>query len=160
MEGFRKARQLGLHITVHAAESGPAANVQQAIEELGAERIGHGYHVVEDEHHYELAKRKGVHFEVCPSSSVYTNSATFDKHPVKRFAADGVSFSLNSDDPSVIECDLTGEYDLAATQLGLTTQQLVQSVRNAAKAAFLPTDEKEDLLKTLEEKLAQFEKEK
>ena len=46
-----------------------------------------------------------------------------------RFAADGVSFSLNSDDPSVIECDLTGEYDLAATQLGLTTQQLVQSVR-------------------------------
>ena len=29
VEGFRKARQLGLHITVHAAESGPAANVQQ-----------------------------------------------------------------------------------------------------------------------------------
>lgn len=46
-----------------------------------------------------------------------------------RFAADGVSFSLSSDDPSVIECDLTGEYDLAATQLGLSTQQLVQSVR-------------------------------
>ena len=46
-----------------------------------------------------------------------------------RFAADGASFSLNSDDPSVIECDLTGEYDLAATQLGLSTQQLVQSVR-------------------------------
>ena len=46
-----------------------------------------------------------------------------------RFAADGVSFSLNSDDPGVIECDLTGEYDLADTRLGLSTQQLMQSVR-------------------------------
>ena len=36
----------------------------QAIEVLGAERIGHGYHVLDDEKVYELAKTKGVHFEV------------------------------------------------------------------------------------------------
>lgn len=29
VEGFKAARELGLHVTVHAAESGPAANVQQ-----------------------------------------------------------------------------------------------------------------------------------
>lgn len=56
----------------------------QAIEELGAERIGHGYHVIDDMGHYELAKQKGVHFEVCPSSSICTNSTTIDKHAVKR----------------------------------------------------------------------------
>jgi len=84
VEGFKAARELGLHVTVHAAESGPAVNVQQAIEELGAERIGHGYHVIDDMGHYELAKQKGVHFEVCPSSSICTNSTTIDKHAVKR----------------------------------------------------------------------------
>ncbi len=64
IDGFRDARKLGLHVTVHAGESGPAANVRQAIEELGAERIGHGYHVVDDEEVYQLAKDKNIHFEV------------------------------------------------------------------------------------------------
>ena len=41
-----------------------------------------------------------------------------------------------------------------------THAHTLHQVRNAAKAAFLPTDEKEELLKTLEEKLTQFEKEK
>ena len=61
---FKKAKELGLHITVHAAESGPAANVREAIEVLGAERIGHGYKVLDDEAVYQLAKERGVHFEV------------------------------------------------------------------------------------------------
>ena len=64
IEGFRKAKELGFHITVHAGESGPAANVKTAIEQLGAERIGHGYHVVDDEEIYRLAKERGIHFEV------------------------------------------------------------------------------------------------
>lgn len=64
IEGFKKAKELGFKITVHAGESGPAANVKIAIEQLGADRIGHGYHVVDDESIYQLAKEKGVHFEV------------------------------------------------------------------------------------------------
>ena len=84
IEGFKEAKRLGLHVTVHAAEAGPAANVQfvsypcgmvclecysvthfsQAIEVLGAERIGHGYLVVDDEEVYRMAKQAGVHFEV------------------------------------------------------------------------------------------------
>ena len=84
IEGFKEAKRLGLHVTVHAAEAGPAANVQfcelrlnpwhgmvslynslhQAIEVLGAERIGHGYFVIDDEEVYQLAKQAGVHFEV------------------------------------------------------------------------------------------------
>ena len=62
--GFRKAKELGFKITVHAGESGPAENVKIAIEQLGAERIGHGYHVVDDDAIYQLAKDRGVHFEV------------------------------------------------------------------------------------------------
>jgi len=62
--GFHAAKEHGLHVTVHAGESGPASNVRQAIELLGAERIGHGYHVVDDDAVYQFAKEKKVHFEV------------------------------------------------------------------------------------------------
>lgn len=62
--GFKRAKELGLHVTVHAAESGPASNVKEAVEKMGAERIGHGYHVLDDEAIYKFAKDKGLHFEV------------------------------------------------------------------------------------------------
>ena len=65
--GFRKARELGLHVTAHAAESGPAENVKEAVERLGAERIGHGYHVIGNDDVYSFAKKKKLHFEVSHS---------------------------------------------------------------------------------------------
>ena len=64
IDGFKKAKENGLHVTVHAGESGPASNVREAIEVLGAERIGHGYHVMDDENVYKFAKKNKVHFEV------------------------------------------------------------------------------------------------
>ena len=147
VEGFRRAKELGMHVTVHAAESGPASNVREAVEKLGAERIGHGYHVLDDKSVYEFAKEKGVHFEVrvhmymhvyyqsiifhvqaCPTSSVYTNSSTLEEHAIQVFAEDGVSFSLNTDDPGVINCSLTGEYDVAEEKIGLSQHQIMRSV--------------------------------
>jgi hypothetical protein len=62
--GFHKAKEMGLHVTVHAAESGPASNVKQAVLEMGAERIGHGYNVLRETSVYQFAKDRGVHFEV------------------------------------------------------------------------------------------------
>ena len=62
--GFKRAKELGLHVTVHAAESGPAFNVKQAVEEMGADRIGHGYHVLDDKAIYQFAKDRKLHFEV------------------------------------------------------------------------------------------------
>jgi len=64
IEGFHRARELGLHVTAHAAESGPAENVREAVEKLGAERIGHGYHVLDDSEVYSFAKKNNLHFEV------------------------------------------------------------------------------------------------
>ena len=81
VSGFEKAKALGLHVTVHAAESGPASNVTEAVEKMGAERIGHGYHVLDDPTIYQFAKEKGLHFEVkcsretwnIQSSDMYNN---------------------------------------------------------------------------------------
>ena len=65
---------------------------------------------------------------MCPSSSHSTKSAILEEHAVKRFAEDGVSFSINTDDPGVIFCSITDEFDLAEQKIGLTKEQLEQSV--------------------------------
>ena len=53
-----------------------------------AERIGHGYHVLEDEELYRRCIKDRVHFECCPSSSYLTGSVplTETKHPIQRSA--------------------------------------------------------------------------
>ncbi|XP_022111629.1 adenosine deaminase-like [Acanthaster planci] len=86
---FQEAERCGIHRTAHAGEGGPAGNVKIAIEELKAERIGHGYHVLEDDDIYQMVKDKGIHLEICPTSSVYTGScdSDFTKHPCVRLSS-------------------------------------------------------------------------
>src|SRR5919108_6491251 len=43
---FKEAKQSGLFVTIHAGEWGPAKHVKDAIEEIGADRIGHGVRVL------------------------------------------------------------------------------------------------------------------
>ena len=70
------------------------------------------------------ARRKGV-----PTlTSCKTNNRSLCGSFCCRFAADGVSFSLNSDDPGIMLIDLTNEYEVAERDLGLTQEQIIQSV--------------------------------
>lgn len=67
--------------------------------------------------------------QACPTSSVFTScQPSLDDHAIQRWASDGVSFSLNTDDPGVMLCDLQGEYVKASRDSGLTRAQIVQSV--------------------------------
>ena len=68
------------------------------------------------------------HIQICPTSSVYTSSTAHDNHASVRLAKDGVSFSLSTDDPGVMLCDLNGEYVVAEENIGLTYEQLKLSV--------------------------------
>ena len=66
---FAEAKQAGLHLTIHAGEWAGAKNVREAIDELGAERIGHGVRIMEDENVIALARERGTAFEVCVTSN-------------------------------------------------------------------------------------------
>ena len=84
---FNEARDLGIHRTVHAGEVGPAKCVEQALDVLHAQRIGHGYRVLEDEELYARCLRDRVHFETCPTSSLLTGAQplSFFYHAVCRW---------------------------------------------------------------------------
>ena len=54
---------------------------------MKAERIGHGYRVLEDEFIYQHCLDKAVHFECCPTSSILTGSVSLDgekSHPISK----------------------------------------------------------------------------
>ncbi|XP_077994887.1 adenosine deaminase-like [Glandiceps talaboti] len=152
IDAFLEAERCGIHRTVHAGESGPASNVTEALDVLKAERIGHGYRVLDDAKLYERIKENRIHLEVCPMSSYHLSTAgteDFSKHPAVRFAADNVNFSLNTDDDSVFQTTLTKQFDVAFNKMGLDEAQLTKITFNAARSAFLPDDKKQHLLRHL-----------
>jgi adenosine deaminase len=150
INAFKRAKELGILRTVHAGESGGPENVVTAVEVLHANRIGHGYHIVDDEAIYEKMKKLGMHFEVCPSTSLMTRSQLSpEHHAVRRFDADRVSYSMNTDDPGVAQITMSHEHLLAINQLGLDSSSLTRCAFNAARSSFLPEDEKLELIEYL-----------
>ncbi|CAF3765383.1 unnamed protein product [Rotaria socialis] len=71
---FERAVKLGIHRTVHAGETGSADSVLQAIQQCHAERIGHGYAIVDDPAIYEIVHSRDIHLECCLTSSLHTNA--------------------------------------------------------------------------------------
>merc|ERR1712038_654981 len=61
---FKRARELGLKVTMHAGEVGESEHVKRAIEEYGATRIGHGYRIIHDTQFMEHLRKMNIHFEV------------------------------------------------------------------------------------------------
>jgi len=147
---FEEAKKLGVNRTVHAGEVGPAKCVEQALDRLHAQRIGHGYRVLSDEALYARCLKERVHFETCPTSSILTGAQPLNifYHAICRFADDGANFSINTDDPMVTGTWTEQEYKLVGSW-GLEEAQLVKCNINAMKASFLPEGEKELMVKRL-----------
>lgn len=111
---FRRAKEeLGLGITIHAGESGPAANIRWAIEDCRADRVGHGLSAVLERDCLDLVRSSGVCIEVCLTSNLLTGSVdSLDTHPVRQFVEDGIEFVLCTDNPQMHLRSLSFEYEL------------------------------------------------
>ncbi len=153
-ELFKEAKQTGLHVTIHAGEWGPAENVRDAIMNLGAERIGHGVRVMEDESVAALAKECGAVFEVCVTSNYQSGVVkSLSEHPLPRMMAAGLNVTINTDDPSVSRITLSHEYQHVCEDLKVPFDVLKQSVIKAAQASFLKDDKKVKLVESLKKEM-------
>jgi adenosine deaminase len=147
---IKEARQSGLHVTIHAGEWGPASNVKEAIEQLGAERVGHGVRVLEDADAVAIARERGTAFEVCMTSNYQSGVVdSLDTHPLMRMLAAGLNVTINTDDPSISRITLSHEYYTACEDLQMPQNVLRQRILAAAQAGFLAEDAKETLMKQL-----------
>ncbi len=149
---FDKLRADGrLGITVHAGEASGPQSVRDAIELLGAQRIGHGVRAVHDPQVVELVRARGVVLETCPTSNVLTGAVpSLAEHPLRALLEAGVRATINTDDPGWFDVTLTDEYATALDQLGLSFAELTTAALNAAHGAFLPADERAALARQLE----------
>lgn len=144
---FDRAKAAGLHLTVHAGEWQGASNVREAIDVLGAERIGHGVRAVEDSRVIQLVRERGTTLEVCPTSNMQSGVvAHLGQHPLIDLGYLGVNTTINTDDPALSGISLTDELAMAHVGLGIPLDQVRKNVINAAGAAFLPPDERAQLI--------------
>jgi len=144
---FKEARQSGLHVTIHAGEWGPADNIRDAIENLEAERIGHGVKVMEDESVKALAKERDTVFEVCVTSNFQSGVvSSLQDHPLPRMMEDGLNVTINTDDPSVSRITLAHEYQDICTELNVPLDKIKKSILLAAKSSFLNDEDKAELV--------------
>ena len=151
---FKEAKQTGLHVTIHAGEWGGAENVRDAILNLGAERIGHGVRVMEDESVVALARERGTVFEVCVTSNYQSGVVrSLPSHPLPSMMAAGLNVTINTDDPSVSRITLSHEYQHVCEKLNVPMSVLKQSVLNAAQASFLNDNEKAELVESLKKEM-------
>jgi adenosine deaminase/aminodeoxyfutalosine deaminase len=143
---FREARDLGLHGVAHAGEACGPESIRDAVELLGAERIGHGLTAIRDANVIALLRERRIPLEVCPSSNVSTGLiARFEDHPLPDFLEEGLVVTLNSDDPAMFGTCLQEEFLQAARCFEFSRETLAGLCRNAVRASFLSEDEKQKL---------------
>lgn len=146
VEHFRIARDLGWGITVHAGEGAGPESVWQAIDGLGATRIGHAARAIEDPALVDALAERGIGIEANLTSNVQTSTVPdYVSHPLKRFLEAGLLATLNTDDPGISAIDLPYEYAVAAPAAGLSAEQIKVAQHNALALAFLSPAERDAL---------------
>lgn len=146
VEHFRRARDAGWRVTVHAGEAAGPESVWQAIRDLGAERIGHAVHAPQDPALLAFMAEHRIGVETSLTSNVQTSTVpSYLSHPLRTLLEHGILATINSDDPGISAIDLRHEFEVAAPQAGLSREQIRQAQRNALDVAFLSPDERQAL---------------
>ncbi|MEI2809427.1 MAG: adenosine deaminase [Nocardioides sp.] len=147
---FAAARAAGLHCVPHAGETTGPQTIWDALNELGAERIGHGTSAAQDPALLAHLAERGIPLEVCPTSNVATRAVdSLAEHPLPDFVRAGVKVTINSDDPPMFGTTLNQEYLVAAQLLGLGRTGLASLAQTAVEASFAPNQLKMRLVRAI-----------
>lgn len=145
-EQFEYAKELNIPFTIHAGEASDASSVVTALS-MGAKRIGHGIHSIDDPKVINYLKDHNIPLEICPKSNLDTKAITkFEELPVKKLLKQGVKVTINTDDMTVSNTNLKNEFNILEN-IGLTNDELKQIALNSIEASFLNEDAKEQLRK-------------
>jgi adenosine deaminase len=162
VDAFHYIQRENFNITIHAGEGFGKESIWQAIQYCGAHRIGHGTRLIDDIAvvngkavklgnlaQYVLDKR--IPLEICLISNVHTGATpSLEQHPFKILYQKKFRVTLNTDNRLMSRTSMTQEFDAAAETFGLGLDDFEKITVNAMKSAFLPYDQRCDLIyKTL-----------
>lgn len=156
-DSFALVLQNHMSTTVHAGEAYGPESIQQALHFCGAHRIGHGTRLAEDGDLLAYVTDHRIPLEVCLSSNLQTSVVDRpEEHPLRLYYDVGVRVSLNTDNRTITATTVTDELWLAHQHLGFGLEDLKILIVQGFKSAFLPYRTKRDLLRRVNDSLAEM----
>ena len=152
---YKIAKEKGYELTTHAGEEGPAEIVEQSLAKLGVTRIDHGVRSSDDPDLLKDLKDKQIPLTVCPVSNVKLNVFdSMEKHNIVDLLEQGIMVTVNSDDPAYFGAYINENFYALLDAFSLTKAQVVQLLKNAFSASYLPDTTKEKYFSELDAQLA------
>jgi adenosine deaminase len=152
---FRIAERAGLLLVPHGGELAGADSVRACLDELHADRIGHGIRAAEDLAVVKRLAAGGITCEVCPSSNVALGVAAAPALvPLRRLFEAGVPVALGADDPLLFGARLTAQYEIARRAHGFSDAELADLARASVLGSAAPEPARSRLLTGIDAWLA------
>lgn len=150
LSAFYFARNHLLNLTVHAGESWGADSIKQAVFFCGAHRIGHGTTLYQDADLMQYFADHQIPLEICPTSNLQTHVVTsLDSHPLRQYVEAGVPITINTDNRLFSRTTVTDELYRTHAEACIPAETLREIVLNGFRHAFLPWDEKQELIRSV-----------
>ena len=161
LDAFQYVKRENFHITIHAGEAFGLPSIWEAVQECGAERLGHGVRIVDD---IQIAsdgvvrlgrlasyvRDRRIPLEMCPTSNVQTGAApSIAAHPLRLLRQLSFRVTVNTDNRLMSQVTLSSEFHLLAEQFGYGWSDIEWLTVNAMKSAFAGFDERLHLINTV-----------
>ncbi len=152
---FRIARRAGLLSAPHGGELQGPRSVRECLDELNADRVGHGVRAVEDPYLVERIATQGVTLEICPTSNVGLGVIDeLEQLPLRRLFDAGVPIALGTDDPLLFGPRLAEQYRIAREVFGFSDPELAELARMSIRGSGAPEALRKELLSGVDAWLA------
>ncbi len=144
---FRITRRAGLLAVPHGGELLGAASVAECVDDLGADRVGHGVRAAENDRLMERLADRQIACEVCPLSNAGLGVVERPEDvPVRKLFDAGVPIALGADDPLLFGARLLPQYELARDVYGFDDAEVAELARQSIRSSAAPDSTKKELL--------------
>lgn len=152
---FAIAERAGLALVPHGGELRGPEHVRVCLDELGADRLGHGVRSAEDPDLLSRVVDAGVTLEVCPVSNVALGVySDLTSVPLPTLLEAGATVALGADDPLLFGSRLAGQYATMRAAHDLSDETLAELARMSLRASRSPASRREAALAEIDDWLA------
>ncbi|KRF37078.1 adenosine deaminase [Nocardioides sp. Soil805] len=138
---FAIAERAGLLLVPHGGELRGPDHIRLCLDDLHADRLGHGVRAAEDPALLDRIVEAGVALEVCPVSNVALGVySDLTSVPLPQLMAAGATIALGADDPLLFGSRLAGQYATMRAAHELTDADLASLARSSFAASRAPDD--------------------
>ncbi|CAN5265501.1 adenosine deaminase [soil metagenome] len=161
LDAFEYLRRENAHFTIHAGEGFGLPSIWEALQWCGTDRLGHGVRIIDDIWTGEdgeprlgrlaqYVRDKRIPLELCPSSNVQTGAvASIAEHPIGLLRQLSFRVTVNTDTRLMSGVSMSSEMAALVAAFGYGWEDLQWLTVNAMKSAFIPFDERLDIINTV-----------